>query len=109
MLLLRSLLVRHSGRVRLVAEAGRVMRELQLVHVDLESLGLVLQVQLQLGPDLLKMGELVPSVLAFVLLNWHHNYEVSPESYSIVQLPINDGWHKCKEFPVQFQQTGIRF
>ena len=58
-----------------MAEAGRVVRELELVHVDLESLRLVLQVQLQLGPDLLKVRKLVPSVLAFVLWKSHQLHQ----------------------------------
>ena len=45
------------------------MGQFQLIHVNLQSLRLVLQIQLQLGTDLLQMGQLVPSVLALVLQN----------------------------------------
>jgi hypothetical protein len=61
-----------------------VVGELELIHVNLQGFRLILEVQLQLGPDILQMRQLVPSILAFVLENvfdfWSLNVRISEKN-----------------------------
>ena len=64
-----NLLVWNPEWVRLVAETRGVVGQFQLVQVNFQGLSFVLQIELELSPNLFKIGQLVPGILAFVLKN----------------------------------------
>ena len=57
----------NPGGIWFVGDVGRVLAEVQLLHVDIKSFGLVLQIELNYLSDLLQFCKTVPRLLSSLL------------------------------------------